>query len=36
MREIKYEDLVKSVKAMVMHTATHLPKDALNAFKKSL
>ena len=35
MREIKYEDLVKSVKAMVMHTATHLPEDALNALKKA-
>ncbi len=33
MREIKYEDLVKAVKAMVMHTATHLPEDALNALK---
>jgi len=35
MREVKYEDIVKSVKAMVMHTATHLPEDALNALKKA-
>ncbi|NPA51245.1 MAG: fumarate hydratase [Epsilonproteobacteria bacterium] len=35
MREINYEDIVKSVKAMVMHTATHLPEDALNAIKKA-
>ena len=35
MREIKYEDLVKSVKAMVMHTATHLPEDAWNALRKA-
>jgi fumarate hydratase subunit alpha len=35
MREIKYEDLVKSVKAMVMHTATNLPKDALDALNKA-
>ncbi len=35
MREVAYKDLVKSVKAMVMHTASHLPEDALNAIKKA-
>ena len=35
MREIQYDDLVKSVKAMVMHTATHLPQDALDAIAKA-
>jgi len=35
MREVAYEDLVKAVKAMVMHTASHLPEDALNAIKKA-
>ena len=35
MREIQYEDLVKAVKAMVMHAATHLPEDALNAIKNA-
>ena len=35
MREIAYEDVVKSVKAMVMHTATHLPQDALDALNKA-
>ncbi len=35
MREIAYDDLVKSVKAMVMHTASHLPEDALAAIEKA-
>ena len=35
MREIAYDDLVKSVKAMVMHTASHLPEDALKAIEKA-
>ncbi len=35
MREIAYEDLVKSVKAMVMHTASHLPEDALKAIEEA-
>ncbi len=35
MRTIKYEDVVKSVKNMIMHTATNLPQDALNALKKA-
>jgi len=35
MREIKYEDVVKAIKAMVMHTATNLPKDALDALNKA-
>jgi len=35
MRIIKYDDVVKSIKNMIMHTATHLPKDALEALKKA-
>ncbi|WP_292656091.1 fumarate hydratase, partial [Nitratifractor sp.] len=35
MREIAYDDLVKSVKAMVMHTASHLPEDALKAIEEA-
>ncbi len=35
MRTIKYEDIVKSIKNMIMHTATNLPEDALNALKKA-
>jgi len=35
MREIAYDDIVKSVKAMVMHTASHLPEDALKAIEKA-
>jgi len=35
MRTIKYEDIVKSIKNMIMHTATNLPKDALDALKKA-
>jgi fumarate hydratase subunit alpha len=35
MREIAYDDVVSAVKALVLHTATHLPEDALNAIKKA-
>ncbi len=35
MRTIQYEDIVKSIKNMIMHTATNLPEDALNALKKA-
>ncbi len=35
MRVIKYDDIVKSIKNMIIHTATHLPKDALEALKKA-
>ncbi|NPA29341.1 MAG: fumarate hydratase, partial [Epsilonproteobacteria bacterium] len=35
MREIAYEDIVKAVKNLVMHTATHLPEDALKKLKEA-
>ncbi len=35
MRTIKYEDIGKSIKNMIRHTATNLPEDALNALKKA-
>ncbi len=35
MRTIHYDDIVKSVKNMIMHTATNLPEDALKALKKA-
>ncbi|WP_457597056.1 fumarate hydratase [Hydrogenimonas sp.] len=33
MREIAYADIVTAVKNLVMHTATHLPEDALKKLK---
>ena len=36
MRVVKYDDIVKAVKAMVLHTATNLPQDALDALKKRI
>ncbi|BDY12169.1 fumarate hydratase [Hydrogenimonas cancrithermarum] len=35
MREIAYEDIVKAVKNMVIHTATNLPEDALKKLKEA-
>ncbi len=35
MREVNYNDVVKAVKTMVMHTATNLPEDAVNALKNA-
>ncbi|BBG65548.1 fumarate hydratase class I, aerobic [Hydrogenimonas sp.] len=35
MREIKYEDIVKAVKNMVIHTATNLPEDALKKLREA-
>ncbi|MCF6201465.1 MAG: fumarate hydratase [Hydrogenimonas sp.] len=35
MREIAYEDIVKAVKNMVIHTATNLPDDALKKLKEA-
>ncbi len=35
MREIAYDDIVKAVKNMVIHTATNLPKDALDKLKEA-
>ncbi len=35
MRVIQYDDIVKSIKNLIMHTATHLPKDALEALKRA-
>jgi fumarate hydratase subunit alpha len=35
MREIAYEDIVKAVKNMVIHTATNLPEDAINKLKEA-
>jgi fumarate hydratase subunit alpha len=34
-REIKFDDIVKSVKNMIIHTGYNLPKDALEALKKA-
>ncbi len=36
MREVEFDDIVKSVKNLIIHTAYNLPKDALNALKKAL
>ncbi|WP_457593256.1 fumarate hydratase [Hydrogenimonas sp.] len=35
MREIAYDDIVKAVKNMVIHTATNLPEDALKKLKEA-
>ena len=35
MREIAYEDIVKAVKNLVMHTATNLPEDAMKKLKEA-
>jgi fumarate hydratase subunit alpha len=35
MREIAYEDIVKAVKNLVIHTATNLPDDALKKLKEA-
>ena len=35
MREIKYEDIVKSVKDMILYSATNLPKDACDALENA-
>jgi len=35
MREIAYEDIVKAVKNMVIHTATNLPEDALKKLREA-
>ena len=35
MREIKYQDIVNSVKNIILHTSTVLPQDMLNALKKA-
>jgi len=35
MREIAYEDIVKAVKNMVIHTATNLPEDAVKKLKEA-
>ncbi len=35
MREVEYKDIVNAVKRMIMHTATNLPEDALNALKEA-
>jgi len=35
MREIAYEDIVKAVKNMVIHTATNLPEDAIKKLKEA-
>ena len=35
MREIAYEDIVKAVKNMVIHTATNLPEDALKKLEEA-
>ncbi len=34
-REVEFEDIVKSIKNMIIHTAYNLPKDALNALNKA-
>ncbi len=35
MREIAYEDVVNAIKRMIVHTATNLPEDALQALKEA-
>ncbi len=35
MREIAYEDIVKAVKNMVIHTATNLPEDAMKKLQEA-
>ena len=35
MREVEFDDIVKSIKNMIIHTAYNLPEDALNALKKA-
>jgi len=35
MREIQFEDIVNSVKNIILHTSTVLPEDMLNALKKA-
>ncbi len=35
MREVEFDDIVKSVKNLIIHTAYNLPEDALNALKKA-
>jgi len=35
MREIAYEDIVKAIKNLVIHTATNLPDDALKKLKEA-
>lgn len=35
MREIAYEEIVKSVRDIIVYSATHLPEDALDAMKKA-
>ena len=36
MREIKYEDIVKSIRSAIMYSGTHLPKDALDKMNEVL
>jgi len=35
MREIKYEDIVKNVRDIIVYSASNLPEDALNALKEA-
>jgi len=35
MREVEFDDIVNSIKNMIIHTAYNLPEDALNALKKA-
>jgi len=35
MREVEYKDIVNAIKRMIIHTATNLPEDALNALKEA-
>ena len=35
MREIQFNDIVTTIKHMIMHTSTVLPQDMLNALQKA-
>jgi len=35
MREVEFDDIVKSIENMIVHTAYNLPEDAMNALKKT-
>jgi len=35
MREVEFDDIVKSIKTMIVHTAYNLPKDAMDALNKA-
>lgn len=36
MREVEFDDIVNSIKNLIIHTAYNLPEDALNALKKAM